>query len=76
MAITENTIRNRWAFPLGVALAQQAARIRWALAERRRRRIYRTDLQRLLSVGEYMIRDIGLTLDDALREIEKPAGQP
>jgi uncharacterized protein YjiS (DUF1127 family) len=33
-------------------------------------------LQRLLSVGEYMIRDIGLTLDDALREIEKPVGQP
>ena len=76
MAITENTIRNSWVFPLGVALVQQAARLRRTLAERRCRRIHRSDLQRLLSVGEYMIRDIGLTLDDALREIEKPVGQP
>lgn len=76
MIVTENIIRNRWAFLLGMALVQQAARIRWILAERRRRRTYRSDLQRLLSVGEHMIRDIGLTLDDALREIEKPVGQP
>jgi uncharacterized protein YjiS (DUF1127 family) len=46
------------------------------LAEWERRRSYRSDLNRLLHVGEYLIRDIGLTPAAALREIEKPFWQP
>jgi len=37
---------------------------------------YRRDLERLLRVGEYMIRDIGLTLEDARHETDKPFWQP
>jgi uncharacterized protein YjiS (DUF1127 family) len=50
--------------------------VRGLLAEWERRRSYRRDLNRLLHVGDYMIRDIGLTRDAALREIEKPVWQP
>jgi len=33
------------------------------------------DLERLLRVGTYMIEDVGLTLAEAIREIEKPFWQ-
>lgn len=42
------------------------------LVEWRRRRAFRRDLTRLLSVGRYMIRDIGLSPEEALRESRKP----
>ena len=38
----------------------------------RRRRDYRRDVKRLLRVGPHMIEDIGLTLEQASREIVKP----
>jgi len=74
MALTESRTRNRWACPtpLFLVLVSPIARARRLRAEWLRRRIYRSDLNRLLGVGEYMITDIGLTLDDARREIQKP----
>ena len=42
------------------------------MAELRRRYEYRADLRRLLKVGPYMIEDIGLTREEALRESAKP----
>lgn len=41
-------------------------------AEWRRRHRYRADLRRLLKVGQYMIADIGLAYEEAVRESEKP----
>jgi len=41
-------------------------------AEWRRRHRYRVDLRRLLKVGHYMIDDIGLAYEEALRESGKP----
>ena len=41
-----------------------------------RRYAYRADLRRLLKVGPYMIDDIGLAREDAIRESEKPIWQP
>jgi len=38
----------------------------------RKRRLYRRELVRLLIVGPYMIGDIGLTLDQALAEADRP----
>ncbi len=37
----------------------------------RERRHYRQDLNRLLNVGDYMIDDIGLPLDQAKKEAKK-----
>jgi uncharacterized protein YjiS (DUF1127 family) len=45
----------------------------WAEWQIRRR--YRKDLKRLLRVGPYMIEDVGLTLEEVKREIEKPLWQ-
>ena len=45
-------------------------------AEWRRRHQFRADLKRLLKVGSYMIDDIGLTHEEALRESEKPFWKP
>jgi uncharacterized protein YjiS (DUF1127 family) len=42
------------------------------IGEWQRRRRYRSDLRRLLRVGPHMIADIGLTLEQARREIAKP----
>jgi uncharacterized protein YjiS (DUF1127 family) len=36
---------------------------------------YRKDLNRILRVGTYMAEDVGLTLAEARREIEKPFWQ-
>lgn len=41
----------------------------WAEWQRRRR--YRKDLKRLILAGPHMIEDIGLTLEEARREIQK-----
>jgi len=38
----------------------------------RERRRYRADLERLLRAGDYLVKDIGLTPEDAHREINKP----
>ena len=40
------------------------------------RRRFRADLKRLLKVGPHMIADIGLTLEAAMAESEKPFWQP
>jgi uncharacterized protein YjiS (DUF1127 family) len=42
----------------------------------KQRRRYRVDLRRLLRVGPYMLRDIGLTPEEAYREVEKPFWKP
>ena len=41
----------------------------WAEWQRRRR--YRKDLKRLMLVGAHMIEDIGLSLEEAQREMQK-----
>lgn len=33
---------------------------------------YRAELRRLLCIGEYMVKDVGLSYEDALRESQKP----
>lgn len=53
-------------------LSRCTAEITSLLAEWKRRRAYRADLKRLLLVGRYMIRDIGLTPEEALCESRKP----
>ena len=45
-------------------------------AEWQKRRRYREDLKRLLRVGPYMIADIGLTHEEAQKEIAKPFWLP
>jgi uncharacterized protein YjiS (DUF1127 family) len=45
-------------------------------AEWRRRHHYRADLKRLLKVGPYMIDDIGLAYEEALRESAKAFWKP
>lgn len=51
---------------------QQLRKIAPMTAEWRRRHRYRADLKRLLKIGPYMIDDIGLAYEEALRESEKP----
>lgn len=46
------------------------------LAAWQARRRYRADLNRLLQVGPHMIADIGLTLQEAIDEAEKPFWKP
>lgn len=46
------------------------------VADWRRRYRFRADLKRLLKVGPYMIKDIGLTHEEALRESQKPVWKP
>ena len=45
-------------------------------AEWRQRHHYRADLKRLLKVGPYMIDDIGLAYEEALRESAKAFWKP
>jgi uncharacterized protein YjiS (DUF1127 family) len=54
---------------------QGIAGIRAIWREWQTRRRYRTDLNRLLRVGTYMVEDVGLTLAEVRREIEKPFWQ-
>ena len=49
--------------------------IRRLVAKWNRCRRFRRDLKRLLKVGPHMIVDIGLTLDEALDQIETPFGR-
>ncbi|MDH3474837.1 MAG: hypothetical protein OEM59_14225 [Rhodospirillales bacterium] len=51
-------------------------KMRAVFAEWNRRRWYRADLKRLVKVGPYMIADIGLTLEEAVAESEKPFWHP
>jgi uncharacterized protein YjiS (DUF1127 family) len=78
MAITESPTRHRPAIPslFNGKLAQRIAGVSDILAKWKHRRRYRADLARLLCVGCYMIDDIGLTLDEARREIKKPLWRP
>ncbi len=77
MVITVSTNRNCSVLsfvPARIALPHIASfRVIWAEWQIRRR--YRKDLERLLRVGPYMIEDVGLTLEEAHREIEKPFWQ-
>ena len=77
MAIIESTHRDRLELPVLPArtplLHIAGLRVIWAEWQIRRR--YRKDLERLLRVGPYMIEDVGLTLEEVNREIEKPLWQ-
>ena len=73
MALTENTLQASSALsfleprnPL-----RHLARLSATLGEWQTRRRYRRDLERLLRVGPHLIEDVGLTLQEASREIEK-----
>jgi uncharacterized protein YjiS (DUF1127 family) len=74
MAIVEDTYQNHLALsssPNTILSTQvSGARVIWTEWQTRRR--YRRDLKRLLRVGPHMIDDIGLTLEEACREIAKP----
>lgn len=37
---------------------------------------YRRDLSRQIELGNYLVKDIGLTLEEALNEIKKPFWKP
>ena len=77
MTIIESTHRDRavWSFLPTRTPRQGIAGFRavWDVWQTRRR--FRKDLARLLRVGTYMIEDVGLTLAEANREIEKPFWQ-
>ncbi len=77
MAIIESTHRDRMILPFLPArtplLHIASLRVIWAEWQIRRR--YKKDLERLLRVGHYMIEDVGLTLEEVNREIEKPLWQ-
>ncbi len=77
MAIIESTHRDRFVLPFLPARTSlpHIAGLRAIWAEWQIRRRYRKDLERLLLVGPYMIEDVGLTLEEAHREIEKPLWQ-
>jgi uncharacterized protein YjiS (DUF1127 family) len=57
-------------------MAQRFGDIRGLWAAWMERRRFRADLKRLLKVGPHMIADLGLTLDAAMAESEKPFWQP
>ena len=46
-----------------------------ALALWRQRALFRRDLRRLAGLGDHMLRDIGLTKEQAARELAKPIWQ-
>ena len=77
MAIIPSTHRDRSGvsfLPTRIRLPHIAGfRVIWA--EWQIRRCYRKDLERLLRVGPYMIEDVGLTIEEAKREIKKPFWQ-
>ena len=77
MAIIDSTRDSHLASPLSLILKPlpQVSYLKMIWAEWQRRRRYRLDLKRLLSVGPHMIEDIGLSLEDACREIAKPFWQ-
>jgi uncharacterized protein YjiS (DUF1127 family) len=77
MAITESTLRGSSILSFLTARTPFAyvARFRVTLGELQTRRRYRKDLERFLRVGPHMIEDVGLTLPEAHREIEKPLWQ-
>lgn len=60
----------------GTRLAARLGRARRILTVWRRRRDYRNELKRLKRVGPHMIADIGLSLDAARSEIQKPVWRP
>jgi uncharacterized protein YjiS (DUF1127 family) len=73
MAFTEITLRDSSVLSFLTARTpiRYIARFRVTLGEWQTRRVYRKDLERLLRVGPHMIEDVGLTLQEAHREIEK-----
>jgi uncharacterized protein YjiS (DUF1127 family) len=77
MTIIESTHRDRavWSFLPTRTPRQGIAGFRAIWDEWQTRRRFRKDLARLLRVGTYMIEDVGLTLAEANREIEKPFWQ-
>lgn len=60
----------------GLALIQTAAAGREKLVEWKRRLHYRNELKRLMRVGPHMIKDVGLTLEEAYHETNKPFWTP
>ena len=56
----------------GVTLFQQVTTASDKLVEWKRRMQYRGELKRLLRVGPHMIKDVGLVLEEARREVDKP----
>jgi uncharacterized protein YjiS (DUF1127 family) len=59
-----------------VVIRPNVRKITPMMAEWRRRRQYRADLRRLLKVGPYMLADIGVGQEDALRESATPFWRP
>jgi uncharacterized protein YjiS (DUF1127 family) len=57
---------------MSVARAGEQASWSGTLREWRRRLRYRRDLRRLSRSGSHLIDDIGLTLEEARREMRKP----
>jgi uncharacterized protein YjiS (DUF1127 family) len=60
--------------PDAMSAARAGERASWSgtLREWRRRLRYRRDLRRLSRSGPHLIDDIGLTLEEARREMSKP----
>jgi uncharacterized protein YjiS (DUF1127 family) len=77
MTIIQSTHRDGtvWSFLPTRIPRQGIAGFRAIWDEWQTRRRFRMDLERLLRVGTYMIEDVGLTLAEAKREIEKPFWQ-
>ncbi len=76
IAAAVNTDRITHSSRYPTMLRRRTAEAASLMAEWNRRRAYRADLKRLLSVGRYMIRDIGLTPEEALYESRKPFWKP
>lgn len=74
MTLILRTTRSGYPLPLSSARIRplRLARFKVPWAEWRLRRRYRDDLKRLLSVAPHVIADIGLTLEQAQQEVEKP----
>ena len=61
-------IREFWGDTVSAAFIQASELLKiWG-----ERRIYRSELRRLQNVGPHMIRDIGMTVGETLREAAKP----
>ena len=74
MSVTETTHQDPRALPLSPLTTTiiKASRLKLHWAEWQIRRRHRMNLKRLLRVGPYMIDDIGLSLEEAEKELAKP----
>ena len=73
-AVAANRITHSPRHP--TVLRRRTAEVASLFTEWNRRRAHRADLRRLLRVGSYIVRDIGLTPEEALCESRKPFWKP